>query len=589
MIQEPAAESQRNSPSSLFFPIPDPAAESLFFRDTVGLKLLKRTVEHSLMRPWSPDRQLRVWVPQCATGHDAYSVAICLIEAMGSRWREIPLRVFFTDSDMDSLARARSGRYPRDSCRDLSRETFGRFFTEESGGIRVRPFVRDACRFAGHDLSQIPPFSRLDLIACRETLSALASPARKDALRYFHSALAPDGVLLDHTGSAGDAPELFHPVGSGRSYAARKISARPGVPATGMDSRLRESEERFRILFSQAEDAILLRDPETDLILEANEAAQRLFGWSLPELLKLKMKDLAVAPEALRRPDNERRSEDRLGLPHYRRKDGAIFPMDASTAFLVLKGQRCDLWMGRSAVPRLRNNSHHKREEEQAVFIGEAVHELRSPLAIIRGSAETLRLGVRGTRDRNALLGFIENHTVQMAQLVDRLLDLSAANSAKRSKNPSPVFLAEFIQTNASAFMAIAKRRGIRIKIDMPCDLSVLADPADLSQIFGNLLDNAIKFTPKGGAVFINGRADKGEAIVSVRDTGCGIAPEDLTRIFERFFRSERASRTKGTGLGLAIVHGIVKANQGRISAENDPGGGAVFHVALPLAPTAGS
>lgn len=194
---------------------------SLFFRDTLGLQLLKDAVAHSLLRSLSPGRQLRVWVPQCFVGHDAYSVAICLIEAMGSRWREIPLRVFGTDSNEESLARARSGRYPIDSCRDLPRKTFERFFISDSSNVSVRPFIRDICRFASHDLAQSPPFSSIDVIASRETLTLMPESMHKAALRSFHFSLVSNGVLLDQTGTAVNAPDLFQPVGSGRSYVAR--------------------------------------------------------------------------------------------------------------------------------------------------------------------------------------------------------------------------------------------------------------------------------------------------------------------------------------------------------------------------------
>ncbi len=137
--------------------VPPPAgAETPFLGDPVGLDLLKGAVQRHLPS-LSADRPFRVWVPQCSTGADAYSVAIGLIEAMGSRWREIPLRVFSTDSDDGSLARARAARYPFDACREIPRDTFERFFVRESHGVQVRPFVRDVCRFVRHDLSQPPP------------------------------------------------------------------------------------------------------------------------------------------------------------------------------------------------------------------------------------------------------------------------------------------------------------------------------------------------------------------------------------------------------------------------------------------------
>jgi signal transduction histidine kinase len=249
----------------------------------------------------------------------------------------------------------------------------------------------------------------------------------------------------------------------------------------------------------------------------------------------------------------------------------------------MLQGRPCDLWLVRGVAPRARRELAVRRDKEQRVFLGEVVHELRSPLAVIRQSVDILRKGARGTADRATFLGFIENHAVRMASLVDQLLDLSAADFVKRGARRAAVPLAEVMGEIAAPFVPVAKRRGITITIDIPRRLAVRADSAVLPHAFGNLLDNALKFTPRGGAVEIRGRAEGGEGIVTVRDTGPGIAPEDLTRIFERFYRGERARSMKGTGLGLAIVSGIVKANRGRVFAENHPAGGAVFHVALPL------
>jgi PAS domain S-box-containing protein len=561
-----------------------------FFRDASALQALRRL---ALLRvaKLSPGEPLRAWVPECSGGEDAYSVAICLLETFGGRWREIPLQVFSTDADADALSRARAGRYPAEAGRGVPRKRLARFFVAEHGRIRARPFVRDACRFVlydpRHDLAQKLPFSRVDVIVGRGTLAALPQAARENALRIFHAALAPGGVLLDPSGAASRAPELFAPVGRGRAYVARAS----GADALGrtvrdtpiVSARQRESEEKFRILFSRAEDAILVRDTVTDRILQANEAARRLYGWSVPELLSMRGKDLHAASDVVRRSVHERRSEERLRMPHYRRKDGTSFPADASASFLMLHGRPCELLMVRDATPRMRANSGRTREKEHDGF-GEVVHELRSPIAVIRGSVETLRKGVRGARARKMFLEFIESHAGRMARLVDRLLDLGAADASRRHTKSARVLLADVVWEIAAGFVPVAKRRGIAIHVDIPAGLAVLVDPDDLPHVFGNLLDNAVKFSPRDGAVFVSGRAEGGEGILSVRDTGGGIAPEDLTRVFERFYRCARTARTKGTGLGLAIVQGIVKANRGRVFAENDPAGGAVFRVALPLA-----
>jgi PAS domain S-box-containing protein len=510
---------------------------------------LRRLVRGRLLDTSNPHKPLRVWVPECATGEDARRVATSLIEAAGRRWREMPLTVFCTDSSEEALFRAR-----------------GKLL-----GMRSR--IRTSFLFARHDASMPPPFSRLALIAARGTLGGKSARARAAALRAYHSARAPEGVLLDGSGAAADEPELFHPVGRDRAYA--RVVQTPLPP--------RESARRTRVLFAEAEDAILVRDAETDVILEATEAAHRLLGWTVSELVGMKGRDLIAAPGSVRRGADERRSEDRLRMPHCRRKDGGTFAADMSAAFLMVEGRPCALWLVRDAAPRMRAGSSRRREKDDA-YVDELVHELRSPLAVIRGSVESLRLGAPGPRDRSAFLKFIDNHALRMGRLVDRLLDLSAADPAKRVTRPEPVRLGQSVWDVAAAFIPVAKRRGVRLRIDVAPELAALADPADLPHLVGNLIDNAIKFTPRGGEIRVDGREEGGEAVLTVRDSGAGIAAADLPRLFERFYRGEAGKRAKGTGLGLAIVRALATANRGRVDASNDPRGGAAFRVALPLA-----
>jgi signal transduction histidine kinase len=557
-----------------------------FFRDAAGLKSLKELAKGRL-ETLEPGSVMRVWVPRCAAGEDAYSVAITLLEAFGKRWREVPFCVFATDHDEDTLSRARSARYAPQALRAIPAAKLERFFAREDNAVRVKPFVRDLCRFISHDLSRNAPFSRLDFVAARDLLTALPEPARAGVLRSFLAALGPDGVLLDRTGEAAAAPELFAPVGRGKGFSAhpnlRRAPRPTGRKAAAQAARDREGEERLRLLCARVKDAVLVRDAATDRVVSANAAAVHLFGGSLSELLTMRGEELRVAPALVRRAVDERRSEERLCLPHYRRRDGTIFPADSRRMFLMLRGRPCDLWMLRDATARLRSGSHGRREKVED-GLGEVVHELRSPLAVIAGSAETLRKGVRGKSAREEFIKFIEEQARRMGRLVDDLLELSSIGSPARAKKRTSVPLAEAVWDVAAAFVPIAKRRGIGLVIDIPPELSARVDPVDLPQIVGNLLDNALKYTPRGGAVRVDGRVEGKEVLLTFADSGKGIPDADLERVFERFFRGERTARTKGTGLGLAIVRGLVNANRGRVFAANAVGGGTVFTVALPSA-----
>jgi two-component system phosphate regulon sensor histidine kinase PhoR len=549
----------------------------------------ERAALRGLIASMETGRPLRIWAPQFPGSANAYAVAICALEAYGPRWREVQLDVFATHEDADALVRARAGHYSSDGLKGLSAAARKRFFVDAAGGPRVALLIRRMCRFLRHDFRRPPPFSRIDLIVCGDSARALSPAARKEIFASFHSALAPGGLLLDRTGHAAKFPALFGAAGKSRRIFAAKSAAKMSVRRThAEDARLQASEERFRAVFSQTNAAMLVRDVGTDRIVEANEAAERLYGWSHAELLKMRGADLTASSAEVRLAEGERRSEERLSLPHHRRKNARPVTADIQFMFFMLHGRPSELWTVLDAAPRLKGKSGRRHDDERNAFVGEVIHELRSPLAVIQCFAETLRSGSTKPEEQAAYLEKIEKQTGRMALLIDRLLDLSSAHSGKRSSPPAAIPLAESLWDIVSAFAPIAKKRGVAIKIDVAPDLAVLAVHADLPHVFGNLIDNAIKFNRQGGRVEIRGRAEDGEAVVTVRDTGLGIPAADLNKIFERFYRSERTRTIKGTGLGLTIVRGIVEANGGRIWVTAAPDSGTIFHVSLPLAVPAG-
>jgi PAS domain S-box-containing protein len=515
-------------------------------------------------------RSFRVWAPGCRGPEDAHLLAASLLDVPGGRWRELDLRVYAMLADAPALSRARDARCSAAAVRRLPPRLRERAFTPEGDSFRARPFVRQACRFAAHGPGARPPLAGLDLIAFR------GAP-----LPSFHGALAAGGLLLPLSDARvrEGALELFTPAGPG-CYAPKK-----GLCA--LDLRLADGGELARALFERSAEAVLVRDVETDVILEANAAAARLYGFPVEELVGLHAMDLVAPSGASRRPARERRSDARLALPHHRRKDGSLFAVEVSITPLTLRGRASSLWTVRDAGQSLRAAALREargRERAQDELMGEIVHELRNPMALISGSAEVLREGVSHPGARARLLRSIEGQTRRMSAMVERLLDLGGARSSERVLRPATVPLAGVVAELVWTFEPLARRRGISIRMDIPAGLSAYVDPSDLPHIFGNLLDNAIKYNRSGGVVEVAGRAAGSEAVVSVRDTGKGVPAADLGRLFERFYRGEGARKARGTGLGLAIVGAMASANGGRVYAENHPEGGAVFSLALPLA-----
>jgi two-component system phosphate regulon sensor histidine kinase PhoR len=219
-------------------------------------------------------------------------------------------------------------------------------------------------------------------------------------------------------------------------------------------------------------------------------------------------------------------------------------------------------------------------------FISNISHELRTPLASLRALVETLQDGAM--EDPQAAERFLSLMNVEvdaLAQIVEELLELSRIESGRVPLRMIPTTLGEIIEPSIERMRQQAERAGVVLAADLPADLPpVLADAARAGQVVGNLLHNAIKFTPDEGKVTLTARLGDGEVIVSVEDTGIGIAPDDLTRIFERFYKVDHARSGGGTGLGLAIARHIVEAHGGRIWATSVEGRGSTFIFALPVA-----
>ncbi|MDQ7844383.1 MAG: ATP-binding protein [Armatimonadota bacterium] len=213
-------------------------------------------------------------------------------------------------------------------------------------------------------------------------------------------------------------------------------------------------------------------------------------------------------------------------------------------------------------------------------------HELRTPLTSIKGFVETLLDGAMRDEDTaRRFLSIIQSETDRLVKLVDDLLDLSLLESKRVTLNPRPVDLGELIAHTVDKLRPLADHSRLTLIQSLPAGLVVVADADRLEQVFTNLVDNALKYTPPGGRVEIRARPVNGAVEIAVHDSGQGIRPEDLPHVFERFYRADR-SRTRGsggTGLGLAIAKHIVEAHGGQISVTSRPQEGTTFTVTIPI------
>lgn len=220
-------------------------------------------------------------------------------------------------------------------------------------------------------------------------------------------------------------------------------------------------------------------------------------------------------------------------------------------------------------------------------YVSSVSHELRTPLAAIRGMAETLMQHGETDPDlQSRYLPRIIDHTDRLARLASQLLDLAQIESGNLVSTLAPVALDSVIEEALHTCTEQALHKGVQLSADLHRGRpEVLGDRDRLVQIFLNLLENAIRYTPAGGTVAVRSHMDGSCMIASVLDTGAGIAAEHLPYIFDRFYRADR-SRSRaagGSGLGLSIVRQIVEAHGGKIGVESTPGRGTCFTVTLPI------
>jgi signal transduction histidine kinase len=234
------------------------------------------------------------------------------------------------------------------------------------------------------------------------------------------------------------------------------------------------------------------------------------------------------------------------------------------------------LYASRALVP-IRDSLRRQRE-----FAADASHELRTPLAVIRASVDELEMNAdRPIRAAGPALGDIRAEVDHLTALVDDLLLLARTDSGAISLERIPLDLAGVAEESISTLAGLAHRAGASVVLD-PQPTPVLGDTVRLRQLVTILVDNAIRHSTAGGRVTVTVRPDGGRATLTVDDQGPGIRPEDLGRVFDRFWRAE-GEPAGGTGLGLSIASWITRQHDGTIEAANRPEGGARFVVRLPL------
>ncbi len=342
--------------------------------------------------------------------------------------------------------------------------------------------------------------------------------------------------------------------------------------------QLAATEARFFSIIGQTADSILIADKK-GLVIFANPAAVRLFG--RPE------KDFLGKPFGYPL-DRGKVEEIEINQAEGQTKTGEMQVVDIiwqdQPAFLVTIRDITERQQAEQL--KLEVEKHIRLDKLKDDFINTVSHELRTPLSISKEAISLILEKIPGdiNDQQTEILEIARNNIERLARIINGLLDVSKMEAGKADLKKEEIDLPLLIRMIAQAFEPKAKDKGLELRLDLPeMQIRVYADEDKLNQIFTNLVDNAVKFTSKG-CIEIGAEEKEKEIICRVRDSGIGIGPLDLPKIFDKFtqFVRKDGPGEKGTGLGLSIVKGLVELHRGRIWAESEPGRGTTVTFSLP-------
>lgn len=376
----------------------------------------------------------------------------------------------------------------------------------------------------------------------------------------------------------------------GRALARRSALA---IDNARLQHEMQEAEARYRGLFESATDAILVIDRH-GRVVDANPAAVRLLGRDRAALLRARAADLDPEGGAWSGPELERLVHDGAwqGEIDLRAGDGRPVPVEARIDPVRLPGGT--LW-----VASLRDISERRElARAQEAFVASVAHDLRNPLTAIRGNAQLLRrrLARDAAPDPARLepgIAGIETGAARIADLIDELVDAARVRSGRAPElRRAEVDLVALARETVAAHQGATDRHAVVLVADEP-SLVGWWDRSRLERVLGNLLGNAVKYSPEGGTVTVRVAREAGPggpaARLEVSDEGVGIPVADVPRVFDRFHRAANVGGVAGTGLGLAGVRQIVEGHGGTVTVASREGAGSTFVVRLPLTDESGS
>lgn len=357
---------------------------------------------------------------------------------------------------------------------------------------------------------------------------------------------------------------------------------------------LTERELLYRTLFEGVDDAIVVHDLAGN-ILEINDSAVRRLGYSREELLRMKTIEIdhpdygAKFEERLAVQTREGRLDNIFGM--HLSKDGRQIPIQVSSRVMTYKGQPAVVavihditLLQKVQQDELELAMERARSQILTKFVQDASHEFRTPLAIIM-MGFSLLARIEHPERRRMLIKRGEEQVTRITKLVEQLVLISELDDAA---------VYELSLVSVADVLAGLQRRYdpealahhvVHYEIGTPSPV-IHADSGKLIIALSQMMDNALRYSPENSTITVRSSTHDSNAIISISDEGVGITPDDMPHIFTRFYRHDKAHTTEGFGLGLAIAKIVIKAHQGRVEVESQPGRGTTFRVMLPLVGT---
>jgi PAS domain S-box-containing protein len=369
---------------------------------------------------------------------------------------------------------------------------------------------------------------------------------------------------------------------------------------------LGDSEARFRLLFEASPDSILLIDPHDPNIswpiVDCNEVACTMNGYSRQQLIGQSIDILNSSPAIPTEREDYLKRVRENGVLHYealhRNEAGQLFPVEVSTSLITFEGHELVLGIDRDITERKQIEMALQQAKEiaeaasraKSEFLSRMSHELRTPMNAILGFAQLLNMSRKEplTSIQKERVRQITKGGQHLLDLINEILDISRIEAGRLQISPEPVPLRESIQEVLDLTAPLAANRNIQLQIGLEVEGNpfVMADRQRLKQVLLNLLSNAVKYNYDGGYVMVScNQTPMDSWRISVTDTGSGISPENLGRLFipfERLVTDE--SSVEGTGLGLALAKRLTELMQGHIGVESMVGRGSTFWIELPSA-----